>query len=89
MSTARAEKQPRYRYFAGTLKYTAGSLFMLFFWMLLGSFFFNMQERLLPVLMPLSLKDFGCSNPYFASWNPLGEVLNFHQPAYFVKLIFS
>lgn len=60
--TVRAEKQPQYRYFTGTLKYTAGSLFMLFFWMLLGSFFFNMQERLLPVLMPLSLRDFGCSN---------------------------
>lgn len=62
MSSVHAEKQPNYRYFAGTLKYTTGSLFMLFFWMLLGSFFFNMQERLLPVLMPLSLREFDCSN---------------------------
>ena len=35
---------------------------MLFFWMLVGSFFFNLMERLIPVLMPLSLKSFGCSN---------------------------
>lgn len=63
MNTA-AELEPnsKYRYFAGTLKYTTGSLFMLFFWMLLGSFFFSLTERLIPVLMPLSLRAFDCSN---------------------------
>lgn len=31
----------------------------------------------------------GSSHPHWASWNPLGEVLNFHQPEYFGKLVFA
>ena len=61
-STRHTTPNSKYRYFAGTLKYTTGSLFMLFFWMLLGSFFFSLTERLIPVLMPLSLRAFDCSN---------------------------
>jgi hypothetical protein len=30
-----------------------------------------------------------CSHPHWASWAPIGEVLNFHQPEYFAPLHFS
>lgn len=29
------------------------------------------------------------SHPHWASWNPIGKVLNFHQPEYFGKLVFA
>lgn len=54
--------EKNYKYHAGTLKYTTASLFMLFFWLLIGGFFFNMMDRLFPVLMPLQLKGFEASN---------------------------
>ena len=49
-------------YTAGTLRYTAGGVFWLFFWMLLGSFVFSMLERIIPILLPLTLNQYGCSN---------------------------
>jgi maltose/moltooligosaccharide transporter len=49
-------------YTAGTLRYTARAVFWLFFWMLLGSFVFSMLERIIPILLPLTFKQFGCSN---------------------------
>jgi hypothetical protein len=30
-----------------------------------------------------------CSHPHWASWAPMGEVLNFHQPEYFQPLLFA
>jgi MFS family permease len=46
----------------GTLTYTKAGLVMLFFWMLLGAFWFTMMEQLIPQLLPLSLKAFEASN---------------------------
>ena len=30
-----------------------------------------------------------CSHPHWASWSPIGEALNFHQPQYFGILEFG
>ena len=61
-SSAADSSSVKYKYFAGTLKYTTRSLFLVFFWMLLGGFFFTLMDRLFPVLMPLALKEFDASN---------------------------
>jgi hypothetical protein len=30
-----------------------------------------------------------CSHPHWASWNPIGEALNFHRPEYFAPIRFG
>jgi maltose/moltooligosaccharide transporter len=49
-------------YHCGTLTYTKMGLFILFAWLLWGDFCFTMMEAVVPSILPLKLKDLGCSN---------------------------
>ena len=49
-------------YHCGTLTYTKAGLFALFAWLLWGDFCFTMMEAVVPSILPLKLKDLGCSN---------------------------
>jgi len=49
-------------YRCGTLTYTKMGLFALFAWLLWGDFCFTMMEAVVPSILPLKLKDLGCSN---------------------------
>ena len=49
-------------YHCGTLTYTKVGLFVLFAWLLWGDFCFTMMEAVVPSILPLKLKDLGCSN---------------------------
>lgn len=49
-------------YHCGTLTYTKVGLFALFAWLLWGDFCFTMMEAVVPSILPLKLKDLGCSN---------------------------
>ena len=49
-------------YHCGTLTYTKMGLFVLFAWLLWGDFCFTMMEAVVPSILPLKLKDLGCSN---------------------------
>jgi MFS family permease len=46
----------------GTLTYSLGGLSMVFFWMLLGDFCFNMMEMVVAKLVPLTVKDLDASD---------------------------
>jgi MFS family permease len=50
----------------GTLTYTKVGLFMLFAWLLWGDFCFTLMEAVVPSILPLKLKDLGCSNTLMA-----------------------
>ncbi len=56
----RAEEQKRLS--VGTLTYTRMGLVSLFAWMLWGDFCFSLMERLIPQLLPLTLKNLDASN---------------------------
>ena len=49
-------------YHCGTLTYTKVGLFVLFSWLLWGNFCFTLMESVVPSILPLKLKDLGCSN---------------------------
>ncbi|MCE9613890.1 MAG: hypothetical protein K8T26_06405 [Lentisphaerae bacterium] len=49
-------------YHCGTLSYTRAGLFALFAWLLWGNFCFQIMESVVPSILPLTLKDLGCSN---------------------------
>ena len=49
-------------YHCGTLTYTKIGLLVLFAWLLWGNFCFTMMESVVPSILPLKLKDLGCSN---------------------------
>jgi MFS family permease len=49
-------------YHCGTLTYTKIGLLVLFAWLLWGNFCFTMMEAVVPSILPLKLKDLGCSN---------------------------
>ena len=55
-----SEKEKTYH--CGTLTYTKVGLFVLFAWLLWGDFCFTMMEAVVPSILPLKLKDLGCSN---------------------------
>jgi len=46
----------------GTLTYTRVSLIALFAWLLWGDFCYTLMETVVPSVLPLRLKDLGCSN---------------------------
>ena len=50
------------RYHCGTLTYTKAGLVALFGWLLWGDFCFTLMESVVPSVLPLKLKDLGCSN---------------------------
>ncbi|HBG26914.1 MAG: hypothetical protein A2Y10_10545 [Planctomycetes bacterium GWF2_41_51] len=50
------------RFCVGTLCYTRASLVVLFSWLLGGAFIFAIMENVMPLLLPLVLKDNGASN---------------------------
>ncbi len=49
-------------YHCGTLTYTKAGLVALFGWLLWGDFCFTLMESVVPSVLPLKLKDLGCSN---------------------------
>ena len=49
-------------YHCGTLTYTKAGLGALFGWLLWGDFCFTLMEAVVPSILPLKLKDLGCSN---------------------------
>lgn len=49
-------------YHCGTLTYTKVGLFTLVAWMLWGDFCYTLMEAVVPSILPLKLKDLGCSN---------------------------
>ena len=49
-------------YHCGTLTYTKVGLFVLFAWLLWGDFCFTIMDSVVPSILPLKLKDLGCSN---------------------------
>lgn len=49
-------------YYCGSLKYTKAGLFALTAWMLWGDFCYTVMEAVVPSILPLKLKDLGCSN---------------------------
>jgi maltose/moltooligosaccharide transporter len=49
-------------YHCGTLTYTKVGLFVLFAWLLWGDFCYTMMEAVVPSILPLKLKELGCSN---------------------------
>jgi MFS family permease len=49
-------------YHCGTLTYTKVGLVVLFAWLLWGDFCFTLMETVVPSVLPLKLKDLGCSN---------------------------
>ena len=50
------------QYSVGSLVYTRFGLISLFGWLLWGDFIYNLMESLVPLLMPVLLKDHGASN---------------------------
>ena len=46
------------RWHVGTLTYTAGGLFALFFWLLWGDFALSLKERSVPTTLQVLLKQF-------------------------------
>ena len=61
-STAAGIAPHNKRYHCGTLTYTKAGLVALFGWLLWGDFCFTLMETVVPSVMPLKLKDLGCSN---------------------------
>lgn len=59
-----AEGRKTYR--CGTLTYTKAGLFLLFAWLLWGDFCFTLMEAVVPSILPLKLKELGCSNSLMA-----------------------
>lgn len=55
-------EQGQKTYHCGTLTYTKAGLFTLFAWLLWGDFCFTLMEAVVPSILPLKLKDLGCSN---------------------------
>jgi len=53
-------------YRCGTLTYTKAGLFALFAWLLWGDFCFTIMEAVVPSVLPLKLKELGCSNSVMA-----------------------
>ncbi|MFA6478188.1 MAG: MFS transporter [Victivallaceae bacterium] len=49
-------------YHCGTLTYTKIGLFVLFAWLLWGDFCFTLMDAVVPSILPLKLKNLGCSN---------------------------
>lgn len=49
-------------YRCGSLTYTKAGLFALVAWMLWGDFCYTLMEAVVPSILPLKLKDLGCSN---------------------------
>lgn len=49
-------------YHCGTLTYTKVGLLALFAWLLWGNFCFQIMETVVPSILPLKLKNLGCSN---------------------------
>ena len=49
-------------YHCGALTYTKMGLLTLFAWLLWGDFCFTLMETIVPSVLPLKLKDLGCSN---------------------------
>ncbi len=49
-------------YHCGTLTYTKMGLLAIFAWLLWGDFCFTLMESVVPSVLPLKLKDLGCSN---------------------------
>ena len=49
-------------YHCGTLVYTRLTLVALFGWLLWGNFCFQIMEAVVPSILPIRLKDLGCSN---------------------------
>jgi len=49
-------------YSCGTLTYTKVGLFVIFAWLLWGDFCFTLMETVVPSILPLKLKELGCSN---------------------------
>lgn len=49
-------------YHCGTLTYTKFGIAMLFGWLLWGDFCYTLMEAVVPSILPLKLKDLGCSN---------------------------
>ena len=54
------------RYTVGTLAYTKAGLLTLFIWLLWGDFCFTLMEAVMPVMMPLTLKQAGASGTFMA-----------------------
>jgi len=50
------------RYSVGTLNYTKRGLVMLFVWLLWGGFCFCLTQMVVPVILPLQLKELGSAN---------------------------
>jgi len=53
---------PNTTYHCGTLTYTKAGIAMLFSWLLWGDFCYTLMESVVPSILPLKLKDLGCSN---------------------------
>jgi MFS family permease len=49
-------------YHCGNLTYTKAGLFVLVAWMLWGDICYTLMEKVVPSILPLKLKDLGCSN---------------------------
>jgi len=63
MPTTTPDHEHRNRiYHCGTLSYTKIGLVSLFAWLLWGDFCFTLMESVVPSVLPLKLKDLGCSN---------------------------
>ena len=54
------------RYSVGTLSYTKAGLITLFVWLLWGDFCFTLMESVMPVMMPLKMKEVGSSATFMA-----------------------
>ena len=52
----------RHTYHCGTLAYTKFGVAMLFGWLLWGDFCYTLMSTVVPSIIPLKLKDLGCSN---------------------------
>jgi MFS family permease len=58
----KAKEEEKKKLSVGTLTYTKIGLVSLFAWMLWGDFCFSLMERLIPQLLPLTLKNLDASN---------------------------
>ncbi|MCX6984583.1 MAG: MFS transporter, partial [Lentisphaerae bacterium] len=62
-SSTSADTAPQGKsYHCGTLTYTKAGLVALFGWLLWGDFCYTLMEAVVPSILPLKLKDLGCSN---------------------------
>lgn len=56
------EKKAKEIYSVGTLRYSSFGIFILFAWLLGGDFCYQMMERLMPQLLPITMKQLQASN---------------------------